>query len=50
MKSVIWADAGQILIMAVVIVMVMIKGTADIGGIAEVLRRNDDGKRFEYHE
>lgn len=49
-KAVIWTDVIQIVIMFGVMVLIIVKGTADIGGLGVVIERNLDGDRFEAPE
>ncbi|CRL02233.1 CLUMA_CG015346, isoform A [Clunio marinus] len=46
-KAVIWTDVIQIVIMYIVMVLVMIKGTANIGGLSALIDINMEGDRFE---
>ena len=50
MKAVVWTDVIQSFVMLGSIILVIIKGTMDVGGLVEVLRRNYDGDRLEVPE
>lgn len=47
LKGVVWTDVIQIIIMFGSILLVVIKGTLDIGGIGNVLERNLQSSRLE---
>lgn len=49
-KAVIWTDVVQIVIMYGVLLMTIIKGTANVGGLGVVIERNLQGERFEAPE
>lgn len=49
-KAVIWTDVIQIVIMYGVMFLIMIKGTANVGGLGVVLERNWNSGRFEAPE
>ncbi|XP_037953964.1 sodium-coupled monocarboxylate transporter 1-like [Teleopsis dalmanni] len=46
-KAVIWTDVIQTVIMVGAIILVIIKGTSDVGGLGVVLKRNYDSGRIE---
>ncbi|CAH1989463.1 unnamed protein product [Acanthoscelides obtectus] len=46
-KAVVWTDVIQIIIMFGAMILIAIKGTWNLGGIGEVLRRNWSGQRIE---
>ena len=50
MKAVVWTDSLQICIMILGILAVVIKGSTEVGGIAEAWRRGVEGKRVEFWE
>ncbi|CAH1183378.1 unnamed protein product [Phaedon cochleariae] len=47
LKGVVWTDVIQIVIMIGAVILVVIKGTIDVGGISNVLQRNWDSDRIE---
>ncbi|XP_057665819.1 sodium-coupled monocarboxylate transporter 1-like [Diorhabda carinulata] len=47
LKGVVWTDVIQIFIMFGAILLVVIKGTIDVGGIGNVFRRNWESDRIE---
>lgn len=49
-KAVIWTDVIQIVIMYGVMVLLMVKGTINVGGLGVVIERNWNGERFEAPE
>jgi solute carrier family 5 (sodium-coupled monocarboxylate transporter), member 8/12 len=49
-KAVIWTDVIQIVIMYGVMVLIIVKGTASVGGLGVVLERNWESGRFEAPE
>lgn len=49
-KAVIWTDVFQILIMFGVVILIVIKGTLDVGGLGVLLERNWDSGRIEAPE
>ena len=50
LKAVIWTDTVQVVIMYISMLTVIIKGDLDIGGTAEVWRRNAESGRVEFDE
>lgn len=46
----VWADVLQTIVMTGALILVMIKGTADAGGLSVVLKRNYDSGRIEAPE
>lgn len=46
----IWTDVIQIIIMFGVMVAIIIKGTANVGGLGVVIERNWNGDRIEIPE
>lgn len=48
MKAIIWTDVIQITIMFGVLLVIIVKGTLDIGGLSVVLSRNIESGRIEY--
>ena len=50
LKAVIWTDTVQVVIMYISMLTVIIKGDLDIGGTAEVWRRNAETGRVEFDE
>jgi solute carrier family 5 (sodium-coupled monocarboxylate transporter), member 8/12 len=49
-KAVIWTDVIQIVIMYGVMVLIIVKGTANVGGLGVVIERNWNSGRFEAPE
>lgn len=49
-KAVIWTDVIQIVIMYGVMILIIIKGTLNVGGIGVVLERNWESGRLEAPE
>ncbi|CAH1108786.1 unnamed protein product [Psylliodes chrysocephalus] len=47
LKGVVWTDVIQLILMFGAIILVMVKGTIDIGGIGNVIQRNLDSNRLE---
>uniref|UniRef100_A0A182PQR2 Uncharacterized protein n=1 Tax=Anopheles epiroticus TaxID=199890 RepID=A0A182PQR2_9DIPT len=47
LKAVVWTDVIQTGIMVGAMIIVIIKGTADVGGLSVVIERNSAGGRFE---
>ncbi|KAJ9598086.1 hypothetical protein L9F63_026809, partial [Diploptera punctata] len=47
LKAVVWTDVVQTLIMFAAMILVMVKGTIDIGGLGVVWNRNYDSGRIE---
>ncbi|XP_050069153.1 sodium-coupled monocarboxylate transporter 1-like [Anopheles maculipalpis] len=47
LKAVVWTDVIQTGIMVGAMIIVIIKGTADVGGLSVVIERNSAGERFE---
>ncbi|XP_033165303.1 sodium-coupled monocarboxylate transporter 1 isoform X2 [Drosophila mauritiana] len=50
LKAVVWTDVIQTVIMVGAIFFVIIKGTADLGGLGVVIQRNFDTGRMEWPE
>ena len=50
LKAVIWTDTVQVGIMYVSMLAVIIQGNVDVGGVAEVWRRNAATGRVEFDE
>ncbi|XP_054745208.1 sodium-coupled monocarboxylate transporter 1 isoform X2 [Anastrepha obliqua] len=50
LKAVVWTDVLQTVVMVGSIILVIIKGTADVGGLAIVWQRNLEGRRIEVPE
>ncbi|XP_017129024.1 sodium-coupled monocarboxylate transporter 1-like isoform X4 [Drosophila elegans] len=50
LKAVVWTDVIQTVIMIGAVVLVIIKGTVDVGGLGEVIRRNFESGRIEWPE
>lgn len=48
MKAVVWTDVFQTMMMFLSIFVIIIKGIADQGGIAQVWQTNADGQRVEF--
>lgn len=48
MKAVLWTDLFQSLLMFSAVFAVIAKGTIDVGGLSEVWRLADEGKRIEF--
>jgi len=48
MKAVLWTDTVQVIIMFCAMLAVIIKGSLDVGGFAEVWRISDEGGRIEF--
>jgi sodium-coupled monocarboxylate transporter 8/12 len=49
-KAVIWTDLVQTLIMYGVLIVILIKGTRNVGGLSVVWERNYNSGRIEYPE
>lgn len=49
-RAVIWTDVIQIVIMFGVMILIMIKGTADVGGLGFLLQKNWESGRIEAPE
>jgi solute carrier family 5 (sodium-coupled monocarboxylate transporter), member 8/12 len=49
-KAVVWTDVIQIFIMYGVLILIIIKGTADVGGFSIVFERNWNSGRIEAPE
>ncbi|XP_055604763.1 uncharacterized protein LOC129752995 [Uranotaenia lowii] len=47
LKAVVWTDVIQTAIMVGAMIIVMIKGTMDVGGLGVLIERNSAGQRFE---
>ncbi|KAJ8955547.1 hypothetical protein NQ318_001377 [Aromia moschata] len=47
LKAVVWTDVIQIVIMFFALILVIVKGTVDVGGIGVVIQRNWDSGRIE---
>ncbi|CAH1183376.1 unnamed protein product [Phaedon cochleariae] len=47
MKGVVWTDVIQLIVMFGALILVVIKGTIDVGGIKKVFQRNWDSDRIE---
>lgn len=47
LKAVVWTDVIQTGIMVGAMIIVIVKGTADVGGLSVVIERNSAGGRFE---
>ncbi|XP_050096348.1 sodium-coupled monocarboxylate transporter 1-like [Anopheles aquasalis] len=47
LKAVVWTDVIQTAVMVGAMIIVIIKGTADVGGLSVVIERNMAGQRFE---
>uniref|UniRef100_A0A1B6DZY1 Sodium-coupled monocarboxylate transporter 1 n=1 Tax=Clastoptera arizonana TaxID=38151 RepID=A0A1B6DZY1_9HEMI len=50
LKAVVWTDVLQTFSMFGAIILVIVKGTLDVGGVAEVFKRNIESGRIEYPE
>lgn len=50
LKAVVWTDTVQSFIMFGSIILIMIKGTIDVGGLNTVWMRNLDGGRLVFPE
>lgn len=50
LKAVVWTDVIQIVQMYGVLILIAIKGTADVGGLSVVLERNYESGRLEAPE
>ncbi|CAG9860798.1 unnamed protein product [Phyllotreta striolata] len=46
-KGVVWTDVIQLILMFGALILVIVKGTIDVGGIGNVLQRNWDSNRIE---
>ncbi|GAB6023212.1 hypothetical protein CHUAL_008031 [Chamberlinius hualienensis] len=46
-KAVIWADATQLLVMILILVMVVVKGVMNLGGVEEIYRLNKESGRLD---
>ena len=44
----VWADVTQIVVMVIVLLLILFKGTANLGGISEVWNVCTKGKRTEF--
>lgn len=49
-KAVVWTDVIQIILMYGTLVLIVIKGTMDVGGLSVVIARNYESGRFEAPE
>ena len=49
-KAVIWTDVIQIVIMYAVLILIIIKGTINVGGLGVVIERNLETERLEIPE
>jgi len=49
-KAVVWTDVIQIILMYGVLLLIVIKGTMNVGGLSVVLDRNWSSGRFEAPE
>lgn len=45
-----WTDVVQIMLMYGTLVLIVVKGTIDVGGLSVVIQRNLDSGRFEAPE
>ncbi|XP_046397964.1 sodium-coupled monocarboxylate transporter 1-like [Ischnura elegans] len=48
LKAVVWTDALQTVMMFFAMIVVVVIGTASLGGFGNILQRNDDGGRLEF--
>lgn len=48
LKAVIWTDVIQTVVMYGSLLLIMIKGTYDIGGVSEIWKRNTESSRIEF--
>ena len=48
LKSVVWTDVIQIVLMYGSIIILLVKGVADVGGLEEVWQRNANSSRTEF--
>jgi solute carrier family 5 (sodium-coupled monocarboxylate transporter), member 8/12 len=49
-KAVIWTDVFQIIVMYGVMLLIMVKGTMDVGGLGFVFEKNMESGRLERPE
>ena len=49
-KAVVWTDVIQIVIMYGVMILIIVKGTMNVGGLGVVIERNLESGRFEAPE
>lgn len=49
-KAVVWTDVIQIMLMYGTLVLIIVKGTADVGGLSVVVERNFASGRLEAPE
>lgn len=49
-KAVVWTDVIQIVIMYGVMILIIVKGTMNVGGLSVVIERNWESGRFEAPE
>lgn len=47
-KSVVWADAAQVSVMFIVLILLIVKGCLNVGGISEVWQRAQNGSRSTF--
>lgn len=47
-KAVLWTDVFQSFLMFLAMIIIIIKGTADVGGVGQVLERAINGSRLEF--
>lgn len=50
MRAVVWTDVIQTTIMVGAMIIVIVKGTIDVGGIGVVIERNSAGQRLDKPE
>lgn len=49
-KAVVWTDVIQIMLMYGTLILIVVKGTASVGGLSVVIERNFASGRFEAPE
>jgi solute carrier family 5 (sodium-coupled monocarboxylate transporter), member 8/12 len=49
-KAVVWTDVIQIILMYGTLLLIVVKGTINVGGLSVVLERNYNSGRFEKPE
>lgn len=47
-KAVLWTDVFQSALMITAMIVIIVKGTIDVGGMGEVWQRAADGNRLEF--
>lgn len=50
MKAVVWTDSIQIMLMYGTLILIIVKGTLNVGGLSVIWNRNVAGGRIHYPE